>query len=114
LFARQAPAAGGAVAGEAGSRERGTWVRFSFDLADGIITNAGFRALACPHIIAACHSVTDMLEGAPLTVIDDLALEDIQRELEIPVEKAGKLLILKDALSACMKAAEAHQTGNGL
>ena len=103
-FRRPVLTGGVMLQGEAGSVEQGTWVYLSADLVDNRLQNLGFRAFACPHIIAACNRVAEVLEGAPLQAMQDMQLEKLQQEFEIPVEKAGKLLILKDALSACYRA----------
>lgn len=108
-FGRSARQPGQTIRGEAGSREQGVWICFGVDVAGGRLENVGFRAFACPHIIAACQKVSEMLEGAPVGLLRDLAPEVLQREFDIPVEKAGKLLILKDAISACAAAAEHGQ-----
>jgi NifU-like protein involved in Fe-S cluster formation len=101
-FRRPIQESGVAIHGEAGSIAQGTWVCVTADLADGQLQNVGFRIYACPHIIAACNRAAELLEGAPVLTLQDLDIEKLQQEFEIPVEKAGKLLILKDALfNAC-------------
>ncbi len=108
-FALPARPPGQMLRGEAGSREQRTWIRFGMDLAAGQLKNVGFRAFACPHIIAACQKAAELLEGAPVGQLSSPALgslqESLQQAFDIPVEKAGKLLILKDALSVCSAAA---------
>ncbi len=93
--------AGSDLRGEAGSLAQGVWVCVSADVQDGILRNAGFRAFACPHIIAACNRVMEHLEGRPAGALCEVEPEVLQIQFDIPVEKAGKLLILKDALLAC-------------
>jgi NifU-like protein involved in Fe-S cluster formation len=100
-FRRPVLTGGVMLRGEAGSVEQGTWVCVSADVVAGRLENMGFRAFACPHIIAACNRAAEMLEGAPVQALQDLQLNKLQQEFEIPVEKAGKLLILKDAFANC-------------
>lgn len=107
-FRRPAVTAGKAISGQAGSMSAGAVVCFSADLEAGRLSNMGFRAWACPHIIAACSLIADHLEGAAVQQMAGLATDGLLRELEIPVEKAGKILILKDALRACYEDFEAH------
>jgi NifU-like protein involved in Fe-S cluster formation len=90
--------------GEAGSVEQGTWIYVAADVVASRLQNVGFRAFACPHIIAACNRAAEVLEGAPVEDLQDLQLDKLQQEFEIPVEKAGKLLILKDAFANCYAA----------
>ena len=100
-FNRPAVKPGEQVSGESGSLEQGVWLRFGMDAEAGQLRNVGFRAFACPHIIAACQRVAELLEGAPTEALAAIDTASLQQEFEIPVEKTGKLLILKDALSDC-------------
>jgi NifU-like protein involved in Fe-S cluster formation len=100
-FAREARVPATGAMGEAGSLEQGVWLLFGMDVEAGRLRNVGFRAFACPHIIAACQRVSELLEGAPVEALAAVTPEELLQEFEIPVGKAGKLLILKDALSAC-------------
>lgn len=99
-------AGGTGLTGEAGSVRQGVWIRVAADEVSGQLQNVGFRVFACPHIIAMCNRAADELEGAPPAALLELPLDEMAREFEIPVEKAGKLLILKDALAACYRASE--------
>jgi len=92
-FWRPASPRGQVFSGMAGSVERGTVIDFWVGLSD--------KKYACPHIIAACSLMADHLEGQPAERLTDPGLPDVLKELEIPVEKAGKILILQDALRAC-------------
>lgn len=87
------------VFGEAGSLAQGTWIQLTAVPESGKLSNSGFRAFACPHIIKACEHVAKLLVGAPVTVLAGTTVASLQHELDIPPEKAGKLLILKDAMS---------------
>lgn len=89
------------LSGRAGAVGQGAVIEFSADLEGANLCNVGFRAYACPHIIAACSLLADHLEGLPADRLTDPGLPDVLKELEIPVEKAGKILILQDALRAC-------------
>ncbi len=100
---RRAPIAqpDGCCSGEAGSERAGARVRFFACAESGRLAQVGFRASACPHIIAACSLVAERLEGRPVSDMLDPAATAGLDELEIPVEKTGKILILQDALQAC-------------
>jgi hypothetical protein len=105
-FSRPVCASSAELSGEAGSVRQGACIRVTAGQVSGHLQNVGFRAFACPHIIALCNRAAEVLEGAPLVALQELPLDDLAREFEIPVEKAGKLLILKDALAACYRASE--------
>jgi NifU-like protein involved in Fe-S cluster formation len=100
-FHRPVLAGGAMLRGEAGSVGQGTWICVTTDVLGGQLQNVSFRAFACPHIIAACNRAAELLEGSPLEALQDIELDKLQQEFEIPVEKAGKLLILKDAFANC-------------
>ena len=100
-FGRPAPDMGRDIRGAAGSVRQGARICFAADVRDNCLHNVGFRAFACPHIIAGCHRLAEQLEGAPIDALRDVSLDELKKEFDIPIEKAGKLLILKDAIDAC-------------
>jgi NifU-like protein involved in Fe-S cluster formation len=87
--------------GEAGAVADGVQVQFRMGIRGQQITAIGFRAYGCPHTIAACGLVCEQLQDRPVGSLLEIDAAALQRELEIPVEKAGKILILQDALSNC-------------
>jgi NifU-like protein involved in Fe-S cluster formation len=91
----------GAVAGVAGSREKGAWVGFVLRVSGTKIASLKFQVFGCPELSAACAYVAAAFEGEDLAAIDTLNTADLMRSLQIPTEKAGKMLILQDALQNC-------------
>ncbi len=89
------------IRGSAGSEAAGTRVEVHADVTEHRLKNVGFRAFACPHIIASCNWLAEQLEGAKPSALVEVRPDELQQMFDIPVEKAGKLLILKDALNAC-------------
>ena len=103
--ARELPAgSSGLVAGEAEDRSLHVWVRFQLQIVDETIAAAGFQAFGCPHTIAAASVVAEWLEGRSVEAARGLDVKAVCAELEIPVEKLGKLLRIEDALAACCRA----------
>jgi len=100
-FRRPAGELRGGCHGRAGSYREGAIVCFSANVVDGQLRELGFRSYACPHIMAACGWLVEELEGRPPEALQELDLEQLIEKFEIPVEKMGKLLILKDAARAC-------------
>ena len=96
------------IQGEAGSVERGTWIIIQARVEAGQLETVRFLAYGCPHTIAACCRTTEKLAGAPVGELLNFAPDWLTDELTIPVEKAGKLLILQDALRECF---DGWQTG---
>ncbi len=91
----------GMSVGVAGDVTKGCWVGFAVGCNEGLISRVLFQAWGCPHLLAACAFVADHFEGRPLSDIDTLDTADLMRSLQIPTEKAGKILTLQDALVAC-------------
>ena len=99
-FARAPQPFTGRYRGRAGSITAGALVEVRVDVADGRLGAPAFRAFGCPHIIAACSLLAERLDGQPVESLVDQALPELWHELEVPAEKAGKMLILQDALRA--------------
>ena len=94
----------GLVAGEAEDRTLHVWVRFQLQIVDGVVAAAGFQAFGCPHTLAAASAVADWLEGRSVAEARRLDVKAVCAELEVPVEKLGKLLRIEDAVAACWRA----------
>ncbi|HKX98079.1 MAG TPA: iron-sulfur cluster assembly scaffold protein [Steroidobacteraceae bacterium] len=99
-----APGAGpGRLAvGEAGSLERGAWVRFEARVDSGHVVDCGFRAWGCPHTLAAAAvarawMLSSREGGAPQCEAARLA-----RELDVPAAKMGRMLVVEDAGKALL------------
>ncbi len=93
------------VRGEAGSRDRGCWVQFDVQMAEGgaVIGSVRFLAFGCPHVIAVCQWVAERAVG--LTVEPRLPenVQALRRRFEVPVEKLGRLLVVEDAWAAAVR-----------
>jgi NifU-like protein involved in Fe-S cluster formation len=89
--------------GEAGSLVHRAWVVFHARVEGARIAELSFQAYGCPHVIAACSRTTERLSGEPVAAAFALEPRDLMGELEVPVEKLGRLLILQDALRNCFR-----------
>ena len=110
LAARRAGSPDGAlpapVAGEAEDRTLNVWIRFQLWLRQGTIRAVRYNVYGCPHTVAAVVWAAGWLEGRPAGALSGLSMRDRRKELGVPVEKLGKLLILEDALAACRRKLE--------
>ena len=88
--------------GSAGTPERGVWVEFSVRIAEGRVADARFRAYGCPHTIAAASWVAQQLLGRPVEQAGEIDPLELGERLEAPAEKLGNLLVVEDALRACL------------
>ena len=93
----------GLVSGEAEDRTLHIWVRFQLQLQGGIVRLARFQVFGCPHAVAAASKVAEWLEGRPEADARALDVRAVCAQLEVPVEKLGKLLRIEDAVAACWR-----------
>jgi NifU-like protein involved in Fe-S cluster formation len=106
-------AAGQILRGEAGSAAEGLWIAFEARLHKATLETLSFRALACPHLIAACSRATELLTGTPLEAARRFSALALAAELGVPDEKRGRLLVLEDALRRCLAAWDTTQSPGG-
>ena len=59
-----------------------------------------FRALGCPHLIAAAEYVCAHFEGRGIAALDEFDAGAVMQSLAVPVEKTGRILVLEDAVRA--------------
>ena len=95
------PKARGLVAGEAEDRTLHVWARFELQVVEDVVVAAGFQAFGCPHTIAAASAVAEWLEGRSVAEAQTVDVKALCADLEVPVEKLGKLLRVEDAVAAC-------------
>jgi NifU-like protein involved in Fe-S cluster formation len=92
------------LAGSAGQTEQGVRVEFEARIRQGRIVECRFRAYGCPHVIAAASWVAEQAEGRRVGDTDWLKPRDLAALLEAPAHKLGSLLVVEDALRACLGA----------
>jgi NifU-like protein involved in Fe-S cluster formation len=78
--------------------QQGIRLRLAASAAAGQIGSLAFRAHGCPHVIAACESFCRTFEGQPIAGLSGFRAADIMRDLSVPVEKTGRILVLEDAV----------------
>jgi len=93
----------GLVSGEAEDRTLQVWVRFELQLQGGVVRLARFQVFGCPHAVAAASKVAEWLEGRSEAEARALDARAVCAELEVPVEKLGKLVRIEDAVAACWR-----------
>ena len=90
----------GAVVGEAAESETGTRVVLSAVVDEDAIQVLRFQVYGCPHLIAAAEAFCKQAEGKALTALTQLDVPGLMNNLDIPVEKTGRVFILEDAAKA--------------
>jgi NifU-like protein involved in Fe-S cluster formation len=89
------------LTGEAGGPHQETWVRFHLTVANGIVKAARFKAYGCPHTLLVADWLTRRLPGRARAEGPSGTPAEWAEELQVPVEKLGRLLVVEDALRAC-------------
>jgi NifU-like protein involved in Fe-S cluster formation len=78
----------------------GTQIVMSAGIRGDTIAAMAFRARGCPHLIAALELACRILTDQPVASLENFDLANITQELSVPVEKAGRILLMEDALAA--------------
>ena len=78
--------------------DQGLRLRLSAEVRGGVITRLLFRAWGCPHLIAAAEAVCRQFEGQSAAALEQFASGQIMRDLAVPVEKTGRILVLEDTV----------------
>jgi len=102
------PGLGVICQGRGGNRADGTEVCFLLRLVDGRITAARFLAYGCPYTLAVCNWLAGQLEGDVAVAGRLGSPEHWARELGVPLERLGRLLIIEDALREALQGAAEH------
>jgi cysteine desulfurase len=103
--ARPLPASGDAAAtviGEAGGPGEETWVRFHLLIAGDSVKEARFQAFACPHTMQVAAWLCGALRGRTRQALIPGTPSAWALEHHVPPEKLGRLLLVEDALRACL------------
>jgi cysteine desulfurase len=91
------------VTGEAGKPGQDTWVRFRLQVADDVVKDARFLAYGCPHTLAVAAWMAKELQGRRREALQPGAPTEWAEMHGVPVEKLGRLLVIEDAVRACLR-----------
>jgi cysteine desulfurase len=98
-----AAAEGGAVvSGEAGGPKDETWVRFHLLIVGDTVKDARVQAFGCPHTLDVAGWLCRELRGRTRGALPPGKPTDWAAHRSVPVEKLGRLLVIEDALRACL------------
>ena len=91
------------VTGEGGGSGQDAWVRFHLRVGDGIVKDARFEALGCPHTLAVAAWIAEQLPTRRRESLVPGEPHAWARALAVPTEKLGRLLAVEDALRAALR-----------
>jgi len=93
----------GAVTGEGGAAGQDTWIRFHLIVADDVVKDARFQAYGCPHTVAVAAWIAKALPGRRREALQPGTPAEWAADHGVPVEKLGRLLVVEDAVQACVR-----------
>jgi len=93
----------GAVSGEGGAAGQDTWIRFHLIVADDVVKDARFQAYGCPHTLAVAAWMAKALPGRRREALQPGTPAEWAADHGVPVEKLGRLLVVEDAVQACVR-----------
>lgn len=97
------PHCGTVLTGEAGGPGREVWVRFQALVGEGQVQDARVQAYGCPDTLKVAGWLAGRLRGLPRESLPPGSPASWAEELAVPVEKLGRLLVVEDALNACLR-----------
>ncbi|MEX2122346.1 MAG: iron-sulfur cluster assembly scaffold protein [Woeseia sp.] len=92
------------VSAEASGSDTGFRVVLAAELDGGILRRLRYRVFGCPHLIAATEVSCSRLEGRTAEALQEFSVAPLMELLDVPVTKAGRLLMLEDAVRALAQA----------
>ncbi len=90
------------LSGQAGGVEEGTWVRFELLVGPDTVKEARFKLLGCPHTMDTTRWLCEQLPGRSRAAAQPGTPAEWAAARAVPVEKLGRLLVVEDALRACL------------
>lgn len=88
------------IEGSAGNVSQGVRFDLTARVQGERIVDVRFEAYGCPHCLAAGSLLSERLRGSTLHDLQAWSWRGAADELQIPLEKRGRLLILEDAVWA--------------
>lgn len=73
-------------------------VRLAAGIEADLIEELRFEVLGCPHLIAAAEHFCRTFEGRATADLESFRPEETMRDLQIPLAKTGRILLLEDAI----------------
>lgn len=93
---------GSTATGAAGEKRKGVRVQFEIRVDGDCIVDARFRAYGCPHTIATASWLARNISGKNISSLPNIDPIKVAKELDLPQEKLGCVLVAEDALKACV------------
>jgi cysteine desulfurase len=89
--------------GEAGGQGQEAWIRLHLLVADDVVKETHFQAYGCPHTLGMTAWMANELQGRHRETLQPGAPSEWAQTHGVPVEKLGRLLVIEDAVQACLR-----------
>jgi cysteine desulfurase len=89
--------------GEAGGPGQDTWVRIHMLVDGDVVKDARFQAYGCPHTLGVAAWMATQLPGRRREALQPGTPTEWASAHSVPVEKLGRLLVIEDAVRACLR-----------
>lgn len=76
----------------------GTRLQLSAGISGDTLDELRFRALGCPHLIAAAEHFCRHYSGQAVAALREFDAKPAMEDLAVPVWKSGRILLLEDAV----------------
>jgi NifU-like protein involved in Fe-S cluster formation len=87
-----------AVVSATADDRQGNTIQLAAGIDGDTLQELRFRALACPHLIAAAEYFCGRFEGRTTMSLREFDPWEMVRELQIPPSKTGRILLLEDVI----------------
>ena len=77
----------------------GACIELTVGIRHAVIAGMSYKVWGCPHLIAAVELACESLGDQPIAHLEKFDTADITQKLSVPTEKAGRILLLEDALA---------------
>ena len=78
--------------------DQGLRLRLCANVKGDRVEKLRFQAWGCPHTIAAAEAFCTGHEGSPVSALLEFSASGLMQSLPVPAEKAGRILVLEDAV----------------
>jgi NifU-like protein involved in Fe-S cluster formation len=95
--------ADGVVTARVGERRIGAELELSLAIGADRVESARFLAFGCPYLIAAASELVQRATGQTRAWLEAWTWQAQADRLGVPVERYGRLLMVEDALRACLR-----------
>ena len=88
---------------ESEDRSLGVWVKCQMLIEKEIIKEVNFFIFGCPDTLVSANKIKSIIQNQAIHDVKCIDMLGIRKNLNIPVEKMGKILVIENAFQECLK-----------